>query len=93
MIIHGFSKNSQIANQLIKEGFYLSFGKYLLKNPELKSVFQEIPNNNFFLETDTREENIQQVYDLASKYKNLTIKELQEIVSSNFREVFEREKS
>ena len=93
MIIHGFFKNSQIENQLIKEGFYLSFGKYLLKNPELKSVFQEIPNNNFFLETDTIEENIQQVYDLASKYKNLTIKELQEIVSSNFREVFEREKS
>lgn len=90
MIIHGFSKNSQIANQLIKEGFYISFGKYLLRNPELKSVFQEIPNDRFFLETDTIEESLQQVYDLASDYKNITIKELQGIISSNFKAVFEK---
>jgi len=89
MIIHGFSKNSQIAEQLIKAGFYISFGKYLLRNPELKTVFKEIPNNRFFLETDTIEENIQQVYDLASEYKNITIKELQEIISSNFNKVFQ----
>ncbi|WP_316632546.1 TatD family hydrolase [uncultured Flavobacterium sp.] len=89
MIIHGFSKNSQIASQLIKEGFYISFGKYLLKNSDLKTVFQEIPNDRFFLETDTIEENIQQVYDLASEYKNITIKELQGIISSNFEKVFQ----
>jgi TatD DNase family protein len=90
MIIHGFSKNSQIANQLIKEGFYLSFGKYLLKNPDLKTVFESIPNDRFFLETDTIEEGIEQVYELASEYKNITINELQEIISSNYRNVFEK---
>ncbi|WP_456315367.1 TatD family hydrolase [Pseudomonas shirazensis] len=88
MIMHGFSKNSQIAEQFIKEGFYLSFGKYLLKNPDLKTVFQHIPNDRFFLETDTIEESIQQVYDLAAEYKNLEIKELQDIISSNFKQVF-----
>ncbi len=90
MIIHGFSKNSQIAEQLIKAGFYISFGKYLLRNPELKSVFLNVPNDRFFLETDTIEEGISQVYDLASEYKNITIKELQEIISSNFTAVFEK---
>jgi len=88
MIIHGFSKNIQIANQLIAAGFYLSFGKYLLRNPDLKTVFMQIPNDRFFLETDTVEENIKQVYDLAAEYKNLNIKELQQIISSNFKEVF-----
>ncbi|WP_406843630.1 TatD family hydrolase [Flavobacterium soyae] len=88
MIIHGFSKNNQLAEQLIKDGFYISFGKYLLRNPDLKTVFQNIPNDRFFLETDTIEENIQQVYDLASEYKNITIKELQDIISSNFKRVF-----
>jgi TatD DNase family protein len=88
MIIHGFSKNSQLANQLIKEGFFISFGKYLLRNPELKTVFQQIPSDRFLLETDTIEENIQQVYDLASEYKNLSIKQLQEIISSNFERIF-----
>ncbi|MDW8848851.1 TatD family hydrolase [Flavobacterium sp. MMLR14_040] len=88
MIMHGFSKNAQIANQLLKDGFYLSFGKYLLRNPELKTVFEQIPNDRFFLETDTVEESIKQVYNLAADYKNLNINELQDIISSNFKEVF-----
>lgn len=92
MIIHGFSKNSQIANQLIKEGFYISFGKYLLRNPELKTVFQDVPNNRFLLETDTIDENIEEVYNMASKYKGLTNKELKEIISSNFEDVFNKNK-
>ena len=88
MIIHGFSKNNQLANQLIAAGFYLSFGKYLLRNPELKTVFQIVPNDRFLLETDTIEESIQQIYDLAAEYKNITIKELQEVISSNFERIF-----
>ncbi|PWB20612.1 TatD family hydrolase [Flavobacterium sp. HTF] len=89
MIIHGFSKNVQVADQLIKEGFYLSFGKYLLRNPELKTVFQQVPNDRFFLETDTMEETIEQVYQLASEYKNIDIKELQDIISSNYKDIFQ----
>ncbi|HEX8016929.1 MAG TPA: TatD family hydrolase [Flavobacterium sp.] len=92
MIIHGFSKNIQISNQLIKEGFYLSFGKNLLRNSDLKTIFQNVPNDRFFLETDTIEENIDKVYDLASKYKELTIRELKEIIISNFEVVFNMSK-
>ncbi|BDU26524.1 TatD family hydrolase [Flavobacterium sp. GSB-24] len=88
MIIHGFSKNKQVAEQLITAGFYLSFGKYLLKNPDLKTVFQNVPNDRFFLETDTMEETIQQVYQLASEYKKLELKELKSIISSNCKSVF-----
>ncbi|MFD1604995.1 TatD family hydrolase [Flavobacterium artemisiae] len=91
MIIHGFAKNNQVAEQLIKEGFYLSFGKYLLKNPDLKTVFINVPNDRFFLETDTIEETIKEVYELASKYKKLSVKELEEVISSNIMEVFKYE--
>lgn len=90
MIIHGFSKNKQVAEQLITAGFYLSFGKYLLKNPDLKTVFQHVPNDRFFLETDTMEESIEQVYELASQYKDLNIKELKAIISSNYKSVFSK---
>lgn len=92
VIIHGFSKNLQLAKQLIEAGFYISFGKYLLRNPDLKTVFQNVPNDRFLLETDTIEENIQQVYELASEYKNLTIKELKGIISSNFEDIFRKNK-
>lgn len=89
MIIHGFSKNIQLAEQLIKEGFYISFGKYLLRNPDLKTVFEKIPNDRFFLETDTIEESIMQVYEVAAEYKSITIIELKSIISSNYKKVFE----
>ncbi len=88
MIIHGFSKNEQTAKQLLDNGFYLSFGKYLLRNPELKTVFQSVPNERFFLETDTFEESLEEVYALAANYKNCEIEEIKEIVASNFEKVF-----
>lgn len=90
MIIHGFSKNAQLAKQLLDNGFYLSFGKYLLRNPELKPVFQSIPNNRFFLETDTVEERIQDVYVLAAKYKGIEVQNLQEIINKNFNKIFKK---
>ena len=90
MIIHGFSKNEQLAKQLVDNGFYLSFGKYLLRNPELELVFKNIPDNRFFLETDTIEETIEDVYALASRYKARNPEDLQEIVKQNFENVFKK---
>lgn len=89
LIIHGFSKNEPTAIQLLDNGFYLSFGKYLLRNPELKTVFQSVPNDRFFLETDTVEESLDEVYALAANYKNIEIEEVKEIVASNFEKVFQ----
>lgn len=89
MIVHGFSKKVELAKQLTDNGFYVSFGKNLLRNPELESVFKSIPNDKFLLETDMVEEGIQDVYALASKYKELELKELQEIVNENYTAVFE----
>jgi TatD DNase family protein len=40
MIIHGFSKKEQLAKQLLDNGFYISFGKYLLRNPELNQFYE-----------------------------------------------------
>lgn len=85
MIIHGFSKNSQVAQSLLENGFYLSFGKYLLRNPELASVFEKVPNDKFFLETDTIEETIFEVYEKASAIKKIAIENQVEI---NFNTVF-----
>lgn len=88
MIVHGFSKKQELAQQLMDNGFYLSFGKNLLLNPALESVFQSIPNDRFFLETDTIEQGIQEVYALAAQYKELELNELQEIVNKNHNEIF-----
>ena len=88
MIVHGFSKKIELAKQLMDNGFYVSFGKNLLRNPELEQVFINIPNDRFLLETDIVEEGIQAVYALAAKYKEIELIELQEIINKNYNAVF-----
>ena len=88
MIVHGFSKNAQVAKQLLDNGFYLSFGKYLLRNPELSKVFAGVPEGRFFLETDTIEEGIADVYAKAALARNMDIEMLKSTVENNFKKIF-----
>ncbi|NDI98053.1 TatD family hydrolase [Flavobacterium sp. LaA7.5] len=88
MVLHGFSKNIQLAEQLLDKGFYLSFGKYLLRNPELSGVLAEVPENRFFLETDTIEESLDEVYEKAATARSTDIENIKQIVSNNFKTVF-----
>lgn len=92
MIIHGFSKNEQLAKQLLDNGFYLSFGKYLLQSRSLgtalETIFKNVPNNRIFIETDTVEEGIEKVYEVAANCKEISMVDMQEIVRSNFTAVF-----
>jgi TatD DNase family protein len=90
ILIHGFSKSEQLAKQLLENGFYISFGKYLLQNPELETVFKNMPNDRFFLETDTAEESLATVYALAAKYKGVSVEEIQKQVNSNFNTIFKQ---
>jgi TatD DNase family protein len=90
-VIHGYSKNEQLAKELVANGCYISFGKYLLRLPQLESVFRAMPNDRFFLETDTDEQTIQEVYALAAQYKGLSVAQIKELVNTNFRKVFDSE--
>ncbi len=90
MLIHGYAKNEETAKQLLANGFYISFGKLLLQNADLKSVFNSIPNERLFLETDTIEEGIQAVYALAANYRNIEIAEMKAIIGANFDVVFNK---
>ena len=92
MIIHEFSKNIQLANQLLDNGFYLSFGKYLIQSQSLgtdfEMVFEQIPSDKFFLETDSSDYAIEDIYLIASKLKKIEIEDLKTICCNNFNQVF-----
>ena len=88
MIIHGFSKNEQVAQSLLKNGFYLSFGKYLLRNPDLEKVVNFAPENQILLETDTIEETIYEVYEKAASIKGISVQEMKTMVFTNFSKIF-----
>jgi TatD DNase family protein len=90
LIIHGFSKNIEMANQLVKNGFYLSFGKSLFQINDMDSVFNSIPNDRIFLETDTIDKDIKAVYEIASKNRNIELEEMKVIINANFDTVFNK---
>lgn len=87
-IIHGFSKNAQVANQLINEGFFLSFGKHLIQNHALETVFKNLPNEKIFLETDTLVNNLEEIYKFAANCKKISVDEMKKIVWNNYKTVF-----
>lgn len=88
MIIHGFSKNVLVAQSLLNNGFYLSFGKYLLRNPDLEKVVNFAPENQILLETDTIEETIYEVYEKAASIKGISVQEMKTMVFTNFSRIF-----
>lgn len=85
LIIHGFSKNKQVAQSLLNNGFYLSFGKYLVLNPDLGEVLKTVPLDRLFLETDTME---QTIFDVYSKAESILNKDVRSIITENYIRVF-----
>ncbi len=85
LIIHGFSKNKQVAQSLLNNGFYLSFGKYLLLNPDLGEVLKTVPLDRLFLETDTME---QTIFDVYNKAESILNKDVRFIITENYIRVF-----
>jgi TatD DNase family protein len=87
-IVHGFNKKQQLAEQLLKKGFYLSFGKHLLEKESLQSVFKNTPLNRIFLETDAASNSIESVYKKAASIKEISIESLILAIKNNFENVF-----
>lgn len=89
LIIHGFNKSQQLAEQLIVKGFYLSFGNSVFKKNEFD--FNTIPLEKIFFETDDNESLlISDVYKMASHFFNITENDLKEKIYSNFTTLFNK---
>lgn len=88
IIIHGFSKNVQLAQQLLQQGYYLSFGKYLMQQPELAEVLAKVPQDRFFLETDAMDRSIEEVYAKAADCKKMSIDQIKSSLNCTFAAVF-----
>jgi TatD DNase family protein len=89
-IIHGFSGNRQLAEQLLSRSIYLSFGKSMMKDHK-KTIDSLIatPTDLLFFETDDDPDlKIADVYQKASETKNLDIDQLTRAVHHNFLKCF-----
>ena len=84
-IIHGFNGTIEEARQLTDQKCYLSVGESLFyPNRKITKSISSIPLEYLFLETDTSEKTIQQIYEKASELLNLSIDQLKEQIFANF---------
>lgn len=74
-IVHGFRGSLQLAQELVRVGFYLSFGGSLLfENSKLPLVFQEIPLERVFLETDNALDlDIAHLYGFSARLRGMDL--------------------
>lgn len=81
-IIHGFRGNATLAKQLIRQGFYLSFGERF--NPE---AVREAWPGRLFAETDDRETDIRTVYRDLSASLDLRLEQFAAQIAGNVHNV------
>jgi TatD DNase family protein len=89
VIFHGYNNNQTIAEQVIKHGFYLSFGKAALnENSNAARAISNIPDEFLFLETDDADVSITALYRKVAELKYITVDHLKEIIFENFKRCF-----
>ena len=87
VVFHGFNNNKEIASQLLKEGYYLSFGKSLL-NPNQEAIFNHLPLSRVFLENDNSDIAISAIYEQAARIKQTSVEMLSSEMKKNLETVF-----
>ena len=81
-IIHGFRGNATLAGQLIRQGFYLSFGERF--NPD---AVREAWPGRLFAETDDREIDIRTVYRNLSASLDLPLEQFATQIARNAHDI------
>ena len=83
LVIHGFNKKKTIADEMLRHGFYLSFGKSVLHSLSLQSILKEFPLEKIFLETDDANFNIEELYQKTVEIKGISIENLHNKILKN----------
>ena len=92
VIFHGYNKKVSIAEKILINGCYLSFGAALLyENSPAVNTLKEMPANRIFLETDDSEVSITDIYHKAAQIRNTTVDSLILQIHENFKDVFKND--
>jgi len=85
MIVHGFNKRKTIGDDLLKSGFCLSFGKSVLYNVNLQDFLKDFPTEKLFLETDSSNFEIKELYQKVADLKKISLEDLTQKIKENLR--------
>lgn len=91
-IVHGFNGSPELAKQLRKVGFMLSFGIAIMnKNSKAAHSLHAVSEDHFLLETDNADIPIQEIYRTAADIIQMDMKDLKKIVLDNFSKITDRD--
>jgi TatD DNase family protein len=82
-IIHGFRGKKNVAVNLLRQGFYLSFGARFQEE-----AVRSVPLERMFVETDESPESIEEICCRIAEAKGVTPEELVEAINKNVSKVF-----
>lgn len=86
LIVHGFNNKTEVANELIRHDFYLSFGFAVLSGgSNAQKALSLMPESRIFLETDDSDIPVERIYEKAALLKNVSVNQLEEIIFANYR--------
>lgn len=92
VVVHGFNNNKNIADDLLKEGYIISFGKALMQaDSNASEVIKHVGRKNFFLETDDSDISIRDIYKRCSEILGIDEVILQEQLKNNYQRIFKEE--
>lgn len=87
-IMHGYSGNVETTIRLAKQNFFFSFGENLSRaTSKSAKAFQYLPLEKIFFETDEYNGDVEKIYDMGAKIKDVSIEMLQKSIWNNFSRV------
>ncbi len=88
-VLHGFTGNDETTKQLLKQGFFFSFGAALLKDKAaLNESLRLVPSVNCFSRPTSRLFLSKLIYNFASSVLGISVEKLKGTVSENFERIF-----
>ncbi len=89
VIFHGFIGSLQQAEQLWKNGYYLSFGFGTLRSSKTMEALRRCPAELLFLESDTtHNEPIDTLYEQVAQLRGVSTEELNANIHNNYNRIF-----
>ncbi len=84
MIIHGYNGSRQMAEELVKAGFLISFGEAIAReHSKIVEALLSVPVEKLFLETDEGDLDIREIYHTAAEVKGISLDHLRMQIVEN----------
>ena len=87
-VFHGFAGSKQLAGQVLKAGYYLSFGETAFRSSKTADALRNTPSDRLFLETDESAAGIGSIYERAAAIRGVSVAELAAEIRKNYRKIF-----